>query len=296
MQPGLLSRDGWHLIDDSAAFLFDGDSSWPPMGWRKKRNSTGGYVDWTLLGYGHNNYRQALSDYATLGRPIPLMSHRAYGVWRSRYYQYNVSGITAVVEGYTAHDLPLNYVVLDIDWHKEPPVSADCNIQRNGTLKTSLCLRGYGGYSWNRQLFPQPEEFQGWLHDRNLSLMLNIHGLCGEDHCQRGYSSVAKAVGIDPATNETVVCAFENQAMQEALHAGELESGENAAVDAWWTDSGDTRVGDWSNGSADSGGTPTGANVGWQCIADTPHTGEGTRHSNTPATLWQSYVRTSRLV
>ena len=295
MQPGLLNREGWHLIDDSGSFLFDGNNeSWPPHGWRVKRNTTGGYTDWTLLGYGQNNFRQALSSYASLGGSIPLMPHRAYGVWWSRYFPYNVTGITAVVEGYAAHQLPLNYVVLDIDWHAEPPASEGCNIQRNGTLKTSLCLNGYGGYSWNRQLFPDPERFQEWLHSKNLSLMLNVHDLCGEDHCQRAYPAVAKAVGIDPASNETVICAFENEALQEALHTHELESGENAAVDAWWTDSGETRVGDWSNGTAGSGGSPTGPQVGWQCIADTPQTGDGTRHSNTPATLWQSYVRTSR--
>ena len=49
---------------------------------------------------------------------------------RSRYFPYNVSGITAVIEGYAEHDLPLNYVVLDIDWHKEPPESSECNLQR----------------------------------------------------------------------------------------------------------------------------------------------------------------------
>ena len=77
---------------------------------------------------------------------------------------------------------------------------------------------GYGGSSWNRQLFPDPERFQEWLHSKNLSLMLNVHDLCGEDHCQCAYPAVAKAVGIDPASKGTVVCAFENEALQEALH------------------------------------------------------------------------------
>ena len=247
-----------------------------------------------------------------------------------------MSGITDVIEGYAAHEMPLHYVVLDVDWHKgsvNPSTVAGCNIQTAGTLNTPLCNRGYGGYSWNRQLFPDPEGFQAWLHARNLSLMLNLHDLCSEDHCQRAYPQVAKAVGIDPSTKQTVVCAFENQALQEALHTYELESGENANVDACaclllalflpcprvpfktllctcvgWTDSGMTRVGYWCNGTNGpqcdvvGGGKPTGDDVAWRCIADTAQTNWPTEGSTnlrvrnvfTPATLWQSYVRHSR--
>ena len=235
MQPGILSRVGFHLVDDTGNFLFDGSVSWPPHGWRRKRDFSGNYSDWTLFGYGQGQYRLALADYSSLAGPIPLMPYRAYGVWWSNYFPFNVSGITDVIEGYAAHEMPLHYVVLDVDWHKgsvNPSTVAGCNIQTTGTLNTPLCNRGYGGYSWNRQLFPDPEGFQAWLHARNLSLMLNLHDLCSEDHCQRAYPQVAKAVGIDPSTKQTVACAFENQALQEALHTHELESGENANVDA----------------------------------------------------------------
>jgi len=55
----------------------------------------------------------------------------------------------------------------------------------------------------------------------------------GEDHCQRSYAEVARAVGVDPATNQTLACSFEDKKLQVALHHYELESGENAGVDAW---------------------------------------------------------------
>eukprot|EP01052_Picozoa_sp_SAG31_P009375 SAG31_NODE_490_length_14932_cov_9.350300_12_plen_456_part_00 len=229
MQPGLLSRTGWHLVDDTGAFLFDGDTSWPPHGWRKKRDFSGNYTDWTLFGYGVGQYRTALADFAKLAGPIPLMPWRAYGVWWSNYFPFNVTGISDVIRGYEQHSLPLHYVVLDVDWHREGAETEGCNLQRRGTLNTPLCTSGYGGYSWNRELFPDPIEFQAWLHARNLSLMLNLHDLCGtpsldgrklllfyllvllfslytfyscarlivagEDHCQRAYKTVATAAG-----------------------------------------------------------------------------------------------------
>ena len=39
------------------------------------------------------------------------MPWNAYGVWWSRYWAYNETGIRAVVEGYESHNLPLNYLV-----------------------------------------------------------------------------------------------------------------------------------------------------------------------------------------
>jgi alpha-glucosidase (family GH31 glycosyl hydrolase) len=216
-----------------------------------------------------------------------MMPWNAYGVWWSRYWAYNESGIRDVVEGYEAHNLPLNYLVLDVDWHKKLSETTGCC--KPGLGIPTICENpsyeaGYGGYSWDRQLFSDPTEFTRWLHDeRNLSLLLNLHDAYGEDHCQRSYAQVARAAGVDPATNRTLACNFENKELQIALHHFELESGENAGVDAWWTD-----YGNWNS--------PLFSNPGWQCELDAAPFGQGTRDFSSPASLWSSYVRTSRLV
>jgi hypothetical protein len=127
-------------------------------------------------------------------------------------------------------------------------------------------------------------EFTRWLHEeRNLSLLLNLHDAYGEDHCQRSYAEVARAVGVDPSTNQTLACSFEDKKLQVALHHFELESGENAGVDAWWTD-----YGNWN--------IPLFSQPGWQCELDAAPFGQGTRDFSSPASLWSSYVRTSRLL
>ena len=73
---------------------------------------------------------------------------------------------------------------------------------------------------------------------------------CGYDHCQRGYAEARAAVPElqGAPTNATVPCQFENAQLQAAFFENNLESGENAGVDSWWTDGtcdGGTYGGDW---------------------------------------------------
>eukprot|EP01050_Picozoa_sp_SAG11_P007674 SAG11_NODE_647_length_7957_cov_2.900903_11_plen_315_part_00 len=293
MQPGLLSRDGWSVIDDSRSFLFDGNSSsFAPSGWRVRRQHSEEYQDLLFMGHGSTGsaYTDALSDFTAISGPVPMMPWRAYGVWWSRYWPYNETGIRAVIEGYESHGLPLNYLVLDVDWHKKlGETTGCCSVAPYPAGLPQACRdptyqAGYGGYSWDRSLFSDPQGFQFWMHsERNLSLLLNLHDAYGEDHCQRAYANVSRAIGHDPSRNVTIPCQFEDQALQVALHRYELESGENAGVDAWWTD-----YGNWNG--------PLFSNPGWQCELDTAPSGQGTRNFASPASLWSSYVRSSRLV
>ena len=34
---------------------------------------------------------------------------------------------------------------------------------------------GWTGYTWNRELFPDPAGFLRWLHERSLHVTLNVH-------------------------------------------------------------------------------------------------------------------------
>ena len=70
MQPGLVSRDGWSVIDDSRSFLFDGDPSFPPNGWRVRRDHEEEYTDWVFFGHGRN-YTEALSDFTAISGSVP---------------------------------------------------------------------------------------------------------------------------------------------------------------------------------------------------------------------------------
>ena len=190
-----------------------------------------------------------------------------------------------MVRNFSANELPLTYLVIDMEWHKtsaNPPPEGQkgCNSGTDpGQPREYHCEGSYGGFNWDRTQTPDPEGFQRWIHAQNLSLMLNVHDQCGYDRCQRGYNAIRQAVPGMAAlpANTTVPCQFENPALQDALFTHMLESGETAGVDAWWTDLGDmSKFGNWSTWAP-------GTNENWRCLDDTPPTGNGTRDLFTPA-------------
>jgi hypothetical protein len=101
------------------------------------------------------------------------------------------------------------------------------------------CRNGFGGYVWNKKLFPDPLDFTHWLHtEANLSLVLNIHDPCGIDKCQEGYNTSAIAAGIDPASTDPIPCEMLNKTFATSLTERLLEAGEHSGVDYWWEDYG----------------------------------------------------------
>jgi hypothetical protein len=119
MQPGVVARAGYAVINDTSAVMFTQNESnrWP-SGWRKPRShAPESYADLIFFGHG-TAYKDALRDYTAIGGAVPLMPWRAYGVWWSRYHRYSAASFKAeVLDGFDAHSLPLHSVVLDTDWH-----------------------------------------------------------------------------------------------------------------------------------------------------------------------------------
>lgn len=95
-------------------------------------------------------------------------------------------------------------------------------------------------YSWNHSLFADPKAFTEWLHtDQSLKLMVNTHDYIGVDPCQVFYKDMAKAVGVDPATNATLQCAWTNKTFSDAVYEHALDARTNgtvSSIDYLWTD------------------------------------------------------------
>ena len=296
MQPGLLTRNFGVLIDDTRAFLLDGDPDWPPYGWRKIRRGWAGYSDFTFFGHGRH-YRQAMKEFILLSGPVQLMPHRHYGMIFSDHQSnlFMESSMKMMVNNFTARNLPLNYLVLDENWHYmgAAPSPGQCSVPGRGVPAEYQCASGFGGFTWDRTQVPDPVAFQTWVHAQNLSLMLNVHDQCGYDHCQRGYAEARAAVPGIVGPNATIPCQFENAKLQAAFFEHNLESGENALVDSWWTDLGDmSTYGNYSVNGQYTWAPGTWEN--WRCLDDTPGTGNGTRDVSTASTLWSAYVKASR--
>jgi alpha-glucosidase len=203
LEPGLISRDGWTVVDDSTRQLFDSDdfsftagerSAWP---WVTARPA-GERQDWYFFGYGHD-YKRALYDYTRVAGKIPLPPRFAFGAWWSRYWSYTDQQFNQLVRGFHQHDTPLDVLVIDIDWH--PTFN---EVAGNSQVDASGHKLGWTGYSWNRLLFPDPDQFLKGIHEQGLKATLNIHPASGVQPWEDHYPELARAMGIDPASKQYV--------------------------------------------------------------------------------------------
>jgi alpha-glucosidase (family GH31 glycosyl hydrolase) len=203
LEPGLISRDGWVVVDDSARPLFDSadfsfiegeKSPWP---WVMER-PPGDRQDWYFFGYGHD-YRRALYDFTRVAGRIPLPPRFAFGTWWSRYWSYTDEEFMQLVRGFQTHEVPLEVLVIDMDWH--PTFGKHWWDKAVDASGHSL---GWTGYSWNKLLFPDPTAFLSWVHKQGLRATLNMHPASGVQPWEDRYPEMARAMGIDPATKKYV--------------------------------------------------------------------------------------------
>jgi alpha-glucosidase (family GH31 glycosyl hydrolase) len=223
---GLLSRDGWHVVDDSASFLFDDDPQWR---WAKKRECAD-CQDLYFFGYGHQ-YGQALGDYAKVAGRQPMPPRFAFGYWWSRYWNYSDREMRDIVGEFERYGIPLDVMVIDMDWHRTDDLSWNSKHVKRDVFGESV---GWTGYSWNRSLFPEPKRLLDWLHDRKLKTTLNLHPASGIPAREDSYAAFAKAMGVTdggPVPFE----AADKRFVKNWFHIT-LDPLAKQGVDFWWLD------------------------------------------------------------
>jgi alpha-glucosidase len=235
IEQGLISRSGWAVVDDSTRPLFDSadfsfrqgeKSPWP---WVVERLA-GERQDWYFFGYGHD-YRKALGDYVRVAGRIPLPPRFAFGAWWSRYWDYSDQELDELVRGFHENDVPLDVFVIDMGWH----ISKDQLLAAGETDQSGHDL-GWTGYSWNKLLFPDPDDFLTRLHAEGLKTTLNLHPASGVQPWEAAYPAMARAMGIDPATKKYVPFditdkKFATNYMNLVHHPLERQG-----IDFWWLD------------------------------------------------------------
>jgi hypothetical protein len=158
VESGLVSRDGWSVVDDSERYLFDStdfsfagglDSPWP---WVTAR-PPGDRQDLYFFGYGHDYYG-ALGDYVRVAGRVPLPPRHVFGIWWSRYWVYSDQEILDLADRFRDYGVPLDVFVIDLEWH--PAMH-----QRwlAGELDESGRGVGFGGCTWNALLFHDVRAF-----------------------------------------------------------------------------------------------------------------------------------------
>ena len=95
---------------------------------------------------------------------------------------------------------------------------------------------GWTGWSWNRTLFPDPAKFLRWLDGEGIRSTFNLHPAdgvrCGED----SYADVARDMGIDPASKQTVPWVSSDKKFIRSIFRRILTPMERDGVDFWWLD------------------------------------------------------------
>ncbi|HVH85765.1 MAG TPA: TIM-barrel domain-containing protein [Terriglobales bacterium] len=233
--PGLISRDGWTLVDDSTRPLFDSDdfrflqgeqSPWP---WVMQRPE-GDRQDWYFFGYGHN-YKQALTDFTRVAGRIPLPPRFAFGTWWSRYWAYSDQEFQNLVRGFRENDVPLDVLVIDMDWHLT--FHQNWFSQENDQSGHRL---GWSGYTWNKLLFPDPDAFLKKIKSEGLKTTLNLHPASGVQPHEDAYPEMARRMGIDPATKKYVPFDITDKKFAENYMDVLHHPLEKRGIDFWWLD------------------------------------------------------------
>lgn len=235
IEPGLVSRSGWALVDDSTRPLFDSadfrflqgeKSPWP---WAIERPA-GERQDWYFFGYGHD-YRKALGDYVKVAGRIPLPPRFAFGAWWSRYWDYTDQELDELVQGFHENDIPLDVLVIDMGWH----ISGD-QLKAAGQVDQSNHQLGWTGYTWNKVLFPDPDDFLKKIHAEGLKATLNMHPASGVQPWEQAYPAMASAMGVNPATRKAI--PFDIADKKYATNYMDLlhHPLEKQGIDFWWLD------------------------------------------------------------
>lgn len=221
LENGLIAITGYAVLDDSKSLLIRED------GWVETRKNL--EEDLYFLGYGMD-YLTCIQDFYRLCGTTPMIPRYAFGNWWSRYHKYTEKSYLELMERFKREDIPFSVAVIDMDWHL---VDVDA---RYGS--------GWTGYTWNRELFPNPDTFLKWLHEQGLHVTLNVHPAEGVRAYEDMYEDMAKALNMDDADiDKELPISFDiaDEKFVEAYFTYLHHPQEKAGVDFWWID--------WQQGS-----------------------------------------------
>jgi alpha-glucosidase len=211
LSPGPLSTAGWAVLDDTVGVRMQ-TAILPEMGipWYSSTYPCDPAhpgvcgpttTDWYFFGHGHR-FKDAMADFAMVSGAATMPPRAAFGVWWSTWYGFSQHELSeTVLKGYADHGLPLDVVVLDMDWHTA-----------GGTKRHPSATNCSSGFTWNTAKFPNPHEFVDLMHsDGNalghpLALSLNGHQQTGVGPCQANYTTFCEVLGVNPAIQAHLPC------------------------------------------------------------------------------------------
>ncbi|MGV8829363.1 MAG: TIM-barrel domain-containing protein [Breznakibacter sp.] len=217
LEPGLLSRDGWYMIDDSGKEILKN-------GWLVER-PVKHLRDLYFFAYG-TDYKAALRALTAIGGVVPMTRKYVHGSWYCRWWNYTEQEYRDIIQGYKDHNFPIDILVMDMGWHRQ---DFKAGMGHAGNY-------GWTGYSWNRKLLPNAEKLISELKKDQIYLTLNDHPLDGIRYGEDSFSDFMKAMGADTSQHENLFFDAGNKKYMTNFFKFAHEPLEKQGIDFWWLD------------------------------------------------------------
>ena len=216
LDDGLLSRDGWYIVDDAGKDILVND-------WLATRDRSH-VQDLYCFVYG-NDYKAALSSLGAISGHVPMTRKYVHGVWYCRYWPYTSDDYLGLVDEYRQNNFPLDIMVFDMDWHTQ-----DAKV---GTGHASK--RSWTGYTWDKKLIADPKGLIQTLLKDSIYVSLNEHPHDGIRPHESMYPDFMKAMGKLADGASILFDAGDKEYMDNFLKYAHGESWD-MGVAFWWLD------------------------------------------------------------
>ena len=172
-----MSRAGWAVVDDSQSLVFD-EEGWLERAPRLAADTT---IATSTSSATATITPAACRITRRVSGHVPMIPRCALGNWWSRYWDYRAGRAARPDAASSASkQMPLSVCIIDMDWH---------------ITETGNASSGWTGYTWNRELFPDPHGFIAWLHEQGLRTALNLHPAEGVWPHEAQYEAMAQLHG-----------------------------------------------------------------------------------------------------
>lgn len=210
LDKGLYSLDGFVSFDDSTSKIIMDDGTLV--------DAPADHTDIYVFMY-DKDFKQALLDYFKLTGAPALIPRYALGNWWSRNISYDDITIRKLIRQFEKNKIPLSVMLFDHDWHYR-------NAGNYKDLKT--------GFSFNRNLFSQPESMIQEFHKRGVRVGVCINPLNGIYPHEEYYKNIAQALELQ----ESKIILFDplNPKLLDVMFKMLLHPLEAKGVDFFWND------------------------------------------------------------
>ncbi|HIU57321.1 MAG TPA: DUF5110 domain-containing protein [Candidatus Ornithomonoglobus merdipullorum] len=213
LEEGIMSRHTMTAIDDSRSLIIADD------GWIDTREK--GIADTYLFAY-RSDFYGTLEAFYKLTGGVPLLPRYALGNWWSRYYKYSQEEYKDLMLKFEEKGIPFSVAVIDMDWHK-----TDIDPKYGS---------GWTGFSWNRDLFPDPRALIRFLKEHGMETTLNLHPAEGIAAHEDAFRAAAEQLGIDAEREDAIPFNMTDPKFVECYFEKVIRPLEEDGVTSWWMD------------------------------------------------------------